>query len=126
MLHHWELGQDLSVEHLDHALVNLSPAVPDARDVEQDGRVLPERALLDVVDEADGGEVHVGLTVVVYDLRLGDVGWSRGAAHGALDGGRVQGVDGAGELCGAENVGDEGVVVETPNTMGASGFKVVS
>lgn len=59
VLHDRELAQDFRVVHLDHALVDLAPAVFDARDVEQDGRVFPERTLFDVVDELDCTEVHV-------------------------------------------------------------------
>jgi hypothetical protein len=59
MLNHGELGKDLGVEHLDHAFVNLSPSVSDARYIKEDRTVLPEWTLLDVVDEADGREIHV-------------------------------------------------------------------
>jgi hypothetical protein len=59
MLHDWELAQYFSVVHLQHALIDLSPAVFDAGDVEQDGRVLPKWTLLDIEDELDRAEVHV-------------------------------------------------------------------
>lgn len=59
MLHDRELAQHFCVVHLQHALVDLSPAIFDAGDVEEDGRVLPKRTLLDVVDELDCAEVHV-------------------------------------------------------------------
>lgn len=74
-----ELGQHLGVEHLDHALVDLAPAVADARNVEQDRTVLPERTLLDIVDEADGREVHVDLSLVLYHGGLCDIAGLRGA-----------------------------------------------
>ena len=74
-----KLRQHLGVEHLDHALVDLAPAVADARNVEQDGTVLPERTLLDIVDEADGGKVHVELALVLDHGGLGDIAGLRGA-----------------------------------------------
>jgi len=36
MLDYWEFTQHFSVVHLQHALIDLSPTVFDARDVEQD------------------------------------------------------------------------------------------
>ena len=42
-------------------LVNLGPAVLDARYVKQGRTVLPEGSLLDIEDESDGREVHVGV-----------------------------------------------------------------
>lgn len=96
MLHDGKLGEHFSVEHLEHALVDLAPTVADPRDVEEDRRVLPERTLLDVVDEANGGEVHVGLAVVV-DV-LGDVCGARSTADGAFQGCWLVGVDWTGEL----------------------------
>ena len=37
MLHDWELTQHFRIVHLKHALVDLSPAILDAGDVEQYG-----------------------------------------------------------------------------------------
>ncbi|KAI6748017.1 hypothetical protein HG531_008559 [Fusarium graminearum] len=54
LLDNRKLGQHFSVEHLDHALVDLAPTVANARDVEQDRTMLPEWALLHVVDKANG------------------------------------------------------------------------
>lgn len=59
VLDDWELAQYFSVVHLQHALVDLSPAILDARDVEEDRRVFPEWTLLDVKDELDSTVVHV-------------------------------------------------------------------
>jgi hypothetical protein len=59
MLDDWEFSQHFSIVHLQHALVYLSPAVFDARNVEQDRRMLPEWTLLDVKDELDSTIVHV-------------------------------------------------------------------
>lgn len=81
VLHDGELGQDLGVEHLDHAFVDLAPAVADAGDVEENGAVFPEGAFFDVVDEADGGEVHVCLALVFDDEGLGYVAGFGGAAY---------------------------------------------
>jgi hypothetical protein len=59
MLHDRELAQHFCVVHLQHALVDLSPTIFDAGNVEEDGRVLPKWTSLDVVDELDCAEVHV-------------------------------------------------------------------
>jgi len=59
MLHDREFAQYFCVVHLQHALVNLSPAIFDAGDVEQDGRVFPKGTLLDIEDKLDRAEVHV-------------------------------------------------------------------
>lgn len=59
MLDHREFPQHFSIVHLQHALVDLPPAVFDARDVKQNRRVLPEWTLLDIKDELDGTIVHV-------------------------------------------------------------------
>ena len=68
MLHDRKLAQHFCVVHLQHALVDLSPAIFDAGDVEKDGRVLPKWTFLDVVDELDCAEVHVA------GLLFGDCG----------------------------------------------------
>lgn len=88
--------------------------------------MLPEGTRLDVVDEADGREVHVGLAVVLYDDRFGDVAGLGGALDGALCGHRVVVVDRTGELCGAEYVGHESVVVQTPDSVRAGRLQGVS
>ena len=75
MLHHWELPQNLRGIHLQHALINLSPAVLDTGNIVQHWRVLPERAALDVVDELDGGEVHVHVFVFGNGIFVGYFGW---------------------------------------------------
>ena len=59
MLHDRELAQHFCVVHLQHALVDLSPTIFDAGNIEQDRRVLPERSLLDVENELDGTVVHI-------------------------------------------------------------------
>lgn len=111
VLHDREFGQDLGVEHLDHALVDLAPAVLDPRHVVEDRAVLPEGALLDVVDEPDGGEVHVGLTEPLHGLGLEDVARFRRPLDGAFERHSLLLSDGAGVLCGTKDVRHEGVVV---------------
>lgn len=69
MLHDRELAQHFCVVHLQHALVDLSPAIFDAGDVEEDGRVLPKWTFLNVVDELDCAEVHVA-GLLFGDCRL--------------------------------------------------------
>lgn len=72
MLNNWELAQYFRIVHLDHTFVDLSPAVFDTGDIEQDRRVLPERTLFDVQDELDGAVVHVAGLVLVYGWFGGD------------------------------------------------------
>ena len=69
MLDNWEFAQHFGVIHLQHALVDLSPAIFDAGDVEEDGRVLPKWTFLNVVDELDCAEVHVA-GLLFGDCRL--------------------------------------------------------
>lgn len=111
VLHDRELGQNLGVEHLDHALVDLAPAVLDPRHVVEDGAVLPEGALLHVVDEPDGGEVHVGLPEPLHGFRLEDVAWLRRPLDGAFEGHCLLLGYRAGVLCGTKDVRHECVVV---------------
>lgn len=59
MLYHWEFTQHLRIVHLQHTLVDLAPAIFDARDVEEYGRVFPEWSLLDIEDKLDSTEVHI-------------------------------------------------------------------
>jgi hypothetical protein len=59
MLDDWKLAQHFGIVHLQHALVDLSPAVFDARNVEQYRRVFPEWSLLDIEDELDSTIIHV-------------------------------------------------------------------
>lgn len=106
-----ELGQDFGVVHFDHALVNLGPAGADAGDVVEHGGVLPEGAPFDIVDEADGAEVHVLAPVPLDGGGFGYVGGVRGIGAGSFDGCLVAGGDGGAVLGAAEDVGDEGVVV---------------
>jgi hypothetical protein len=59
MLHNRELTQHFCIVHLQHTLVDLAPSVFDARDIEQYGRVFPERTFLDIKDELNGTEIHI-------------------------------------------------------------------
>ena len=111
MLHDWELAQDFDVVHLQHALVDLAPSGSHAGDVVQHWRVFPEGALLDVVDESDGAEVHVFGSFALHGGEFGYVAWVWGVRAGAFGGGLVVWGDGGAVLGGAEDVGEEGVVV---------------
>ena len=84
VLHDRKLAQDFCGIHLQHAFVDLCPAVFYAGYVVEDGRVLPERAFFDIVDELDGGEVHVLRAVDAYEFFVGDSCGSRGAFQGAF------------------------------------------
>lgn len=72
MLNHWKLGQDLCVVHLDHPLVDLSPAIFDPRDVEQHWAVLPKGPLFDIIDECNCREIHVGGLLLLNEIGFGD------------------------------------------------------
>lgn len=125
MLHDGELGQDLGVEHLDHALVDLAPAVLDARHVIEDGTVFPEGPFLDVVDEADGGEIHVRLPEPLYCFRFEDIARFRSPLDGALEGhGLILG-NRAGELCRPKDIWHKRVVVESPDTVRTCWLEIV-
>lgn len=119
VLNNGELGENLCIEHLDHALVDLAPAVANARNVKENRAVLPEGACFDVVDEANGGKIHVGLALVFDNCGLGYVAGLGGAFDRALERHGVGVVDGTGELCGAKDVGNKRVVVETPDAVRA-------
>ena len=124
MLNDGKLGQHLCIEHLDHALVNLAPPVPDPGDVKQDRRVLPKWTFFDVIDESNGREVHVHMALVLNNGGFGYIRRFGGAADGALQWhGVLRGRDGSGELGRAEDVWYEGVVIEAPYAVGAGGFE---
>ena len=73
MLHDWELGQHFRVVHFEHAFVDFAPAGEDAGDVVEHGGMLPEGSLFDIVDEADGAEVHVLVSLLFDGSELGNV-----------------------------------------------------
>ena len=73
--------------------------------------MFPERPLFDIVNEADGAEVHVLVPAPFDGGDFGDVRGVRGVGKGSFDGGFVGGGDAGAILGAAEDVGDEGVVV---------------
>ena len=111
VLHDGELREHFGVVHFQHALVDLAPAGADAGDVVQHGRVLPEWSLFDVVDEADGVEVHILVPLPLDGGGVGYVGGGGRGGVGAFGRGLGTGVDGGAVLGAAEDVGDKGVVV---------------
>lgn len=126
MLNDGKLREYFGVEHFDHAFIDLAPPIANTRYVEEDGTMLPEGTFLDVVDEPNGGEVHICLTIVVDNSGLGDVARLWSAANGPFQRHGLTLVDGSGELGRAKDVRDEGVVIKAPNAMGASWLKGVS
>ena len=74
-MNHGKFGKNLSIIHLDHALVDLCPASCYTRHVEEDWAVFPERAFLDVVDETDRAKVHVSFPLTIDDVPFGDAAW---------------------------------------------------
>lgn len=125
MLDDGELGQHLRVEHLYHALVDLAPSIAYTRYVEENRAMFPERSFFDVIDEAYGGEIHVGRAVVVDLFCIGNVAWFGGAANRALEGRGFGVVDGPRELRRAKNVGHKCMVVETPDAMRSCWFEII-
>lgn len=94
MLDDGELGEDFDIVHFNHALVDLGPAGLDARDVEEDGAVFPKRPGFDVVDEANGAEIHVAFPFALHGCGVGNVGGGGRAGERALGcyvGGRADG-----------------------------------
>lgn len=73
MLNNWKFGQHFCVVHLDHALVDLRPTSFDARNIKQDGAVLPERPLFDIVNEPDSAEVHITMTLALNSGRFSHI-----------------------------------------------------
>lgn len=73
--------------------------------------MLPEGSLFHVVDEADGAEVHILVSLPFDGSEFGNVGWFGGVGTGGFEGCLGTGGDGRTVLRAAEDVGDEGVVV---------------
>ena len=106
-------------------LVDLSPTRFDTRYVVKNRTVLPERTFLDVVDETDGTEVHVASSFALDSGRLGNVSRVRGGRKRAFSCDFGERRDGWGELCGAKDVGQEGMIIQAPDTMGAGRLECV-
>lgn len=100
--------------------------------------MLPERSLFHIEYEPHGAEIHVPPPLALHDRWSRYVGWGGRSGEGTFGwndiGGWVGGGGGGGgggegdgraELGGAENVGEEGVVVEAPDTVGAGGLEGV-
>lgn len=87
--------------------------------------MLPERALLHVADEPNGLKVKIPLPLLRHDVRLDHVARLGRAPDGALERHRLGVGDGPRQLRGAEDVGEEGVVVEAPDAVGACGLEGV-
>jgi hypothetical protein len=84
VLNDGELGQHFCVVHLDHALVDLRPSRFDAGYVEQDGAMLPEWPLFDIVDESNSAKVHVASALPLDSWCLCHVSGVRGRRERAL------------------------------------------
>jgi hypothetical protein len=91
VLHHRKFREYFGMVHLDHPLkvevrladprkmfllvaishlVDLRPSSRNTGDVEQHWTVLPEWALLDIVDESNGAKVHVLVSPLLYRFEL--------------------------------------------------------
>lgn len=85
--------------------------------------MLPERPLLDVVNESNSAEVHIPLTLALDNVCLGNVGWIRGVWHGPF-GGNLRGRGyGWRELCRSKNVREKRMVIQAPNAVGPRGLE---
>ena len=99
MLNYWKLRKDFGIEHFHHALIDLAPTVPDARNVEQHRRMFPEWTLFDIIDEANRGKIHVCLALVLDNVRFCNISGFRSAFDRSLEGhGLHVGGDGTCEL----------------------------
>lgn len=99
MLHYWELREYFGVVHLDHALnefvsngkscyaigratrvylVDLSPPCLNTGYVIEHRAMLPEWAALDVVNEANCGEIQVVFPFSFHHICFSDTTWCRG------------------------------------------------
>ena len=110
-------------------LVDLAPAPPNPGDIKQHRRMLPERAPLDIVNKPHRAEIQVPLPFPLDDHGFRHVGWVGGVVAGAFGGdfnsAAVAGGNGRGVLGAAEEVGEEGMVVEAPNAVRAGGLEGV-
>ena len=111
MLYDWELGQHFGVVHFQHTFVDFAPAGADTGDVVEHGGMLPEGSLFHVVNEANGAEVHVLVSLPFDGGDFGNVGWVGSVGTGAFEGCLGAGGDGRTVLRATEDVGDEGMVV---------------
>ena len=89
MLHDGEFRQYFCVVHFDHAFVDFAPARADTGDVVEHGGMFPKRPLFDIVDEADGTEVHVLVPAPFDGGDFGDVRGVGGVRKGSFDWGLV-------------------------------------
>lgn len=87
--------------------------------------MLPERALLDIVDEPNRREVQIPLPLLLHHLPFDHVPGLRRASDRPLERHGLVIGDGPRQLRGAEDVGKEGVVVEAPDAVGAGGLEGV-
>lgn len=93
--------------------------------------MFPEGTLFNVIYEANSGKVHVCKAVAFYNGWFSDIAGFRSTADRTLEGHRFRStrrrifVYGPGELGRAEDVGHEGVVVETPDSVGAGWFECI-
>lgn len=124
-MYYRKFGQDFRIVHFYHAFVDLAPAFSDSGNIEQHRAVLPKRPLFYVVDEANGGKVHVGLSVVVHHELFGNVARLWRTPYRALQRHWFVFVDGPRELRRAKYVRNKEVVVKAPDTMRTGGLQVV-
>lgn len=110
--------------HLHHKyLVNLGPAGLDARNIVEHWTVLPERALLHVVDEADGRKIEVSTTFPFHHVHLGNTGRVRRIRQRTFFWHSIRLRYSWSKLRRAENIGDERVIIESPHAVGTGGFQ---
>lgn len=125
MLDDGEFGEDFGVIHLHHAFIDFTPSSCHAGDVVKHRGMFPKRPLFHIVDEADGAEVQVFVAFTGYGCGFCDVCWIWRTGEGTFDRGLGCGGDGGTVLGAAKDVGDEGVVIETPDAVGACGLEGV-
>lgn len=72
MLYDGELGEHFSIIHFDHALVDLGPARSDPGYIKQHWTMFPEWTPFDIVNKADGREIHIHFPLPFDDVGFGD------------------------------------------------------
>lgn len=88
--------------------------------------MLPKGTPFHVIDERNSRKVHVDMPHPLDNASVRYIARFRCASHGTISGHRFKlAANRASELCRAEYVRDEGMVIETPYAMGACWFQSI-
>ncbi len=87
--------------------------------------MLPEWTRFNVVDESNGGKIHVCLAVILDNQGFGNIASLGRASNGTFKRHGVIVVNRPGQLCRTKYVWHKGVVVQTPHAVGACGLQCI-